>query len=191
MDDRLILEINEENAYVVITESYVAAYIDGNKNTLRLNLSEATFEVGSIVRQAGPNSTIIGSPKKDFFLADSGALLIGNGGDDTLQVSGNEADRCIILGGDGNDTIKALSTAKTVVPSCVFSGGQGNDIFFAVGMNIMVTDFAQGDRISIGDPNAWQILSDQGLVIKTEKTEALILDRFEPMPFVEGNYLGF
>ncbi|ACB54218.1 hypothetical protein cce_4871 [Crocosphaera subtropica ATCC 51142] len=191
MDDRLILEINEDNANVNITESYAAAYINVNRHTIRLNLSTADFEVGAIVRQAGLNSTIIGSSKIDFFLADSGALLVGNGGDDNLQVAGNGAENCIILGGTGNDTIKALSTAKTTVPSCVLSGGEGSDTFFAVGMKILVTDFEKGDRISIGDPNVKQFISDQGLVIKTEKTEALILDRFEPIPFVEGNYLGF
>ena len=129
--------------------------------------------------------------EKDIVQASTGSILVGNGGDDNLLVSGKEPGRCVIIGGTGADKLRAISSSKIKAPSCVLSGGTDVDSFLVIGMRILVTDFEAGERISLGSSSVKQTVTDLGLILETKETEALILQRFEPLEYVDGTYMGY
>ncbi len=191
MSKPTVINLNHDNQVIDISDRHTALAIQGNSHRVTLNLARASLEIGSVVSNLGKNSTVIGSPTTDFIFAGTGSFLVGNGGDDTLQVSGKDPGHCVQIGGTGNDTLKAISSSLVKAPSCVLSGGADIDTFFVIGMRVMITDLEAGEKISLGSSNVQQFVTDEGLLVQTDKTEALILQRFEPLAFVDGTYLGF
>ncbi len=96
-------------------------------NSIRGGSGSDTISTGAgndTVYGGAGNDSINGGNDNDYLSGDAGAdKLLGGAGDDTL------------LGGTGNDT---------------FTGGTGNDLFIYSAGNDVITDYATGDKISLG-----------------------------------------
>ena len=166
------ISITENNTNITLTDDYQNIAIEGNSFTATINLSKATVDKGTLTTNLGKTSTFYGTSADDFVFAKSGSLLVGNGGDDTLQVSGAFTESpCILIGGEGEDTLKVISSENIDSPNCILVGGPGTDEFILIGGKIMVADMEQGERISLGDSKVEQIITPEGLLLRTEKTE--------------------
>ena len=111
------------------------------------------------------NDSLAGGAGNDSLSGGSGAdKLFGNEGNDTLSGgSGNDnldggADDDTLSGGTGNDTL---------------AGGEGNDLFVYEAGKDVISDYARGDRISLGAAVTTVKASGSSVVFTVDKNNTL------------------
>ena len=97
------------------------------------------------------DNTINGGSNKDLLYGGAGNdSLVGNAGNDKLQGNGGND---ILDGGDGNDKLQGKGgndTLKGGAGNDTLTGEEGDDVFIYSAGNDVITDYAIGEKISLG-----------------------------------------
>ena len=97
-------------------------------------LSQAALPFAVITGTAG-NDTLTGSP-----VANSGQLILGLGGNDTLTAG--TGGNTTLDGGDGNDTLRDAGAAAAASIIDTMIGGAGDDIYVVTRANDVITELS-------------------------------------------------
>ena len=133
-----LIDANGKELSTVISDIKTVTY-DKNSSAKVTLASDVTIGDASartkaikITGNAKNNSVLGGSGKDTLYGADGNDYLVGGAGNDKLYgQNGNDT----LWGGAGNDSLK---------------GGEGADLFIYSAGNDVITDYAVGDKISIG-----------------------------------------
>lgn len=147
------------NAYqtsVTLNSDYSGSYTESFKNIVTIN-------------GAAANSIKITGNDKNNLISGNGTISGGNGGD-TIN-GGENADS--IFGDAGNDKLFGNAGDDTLNGGLGYdtlTGGEGKDVFIYEGGNDVITDYAEEDKISVGNSTISSVLiSGNDVILKIEK----------------------
>lgn len=122
-------------------------YINGGKGNDSLSGGDGDDTISGsagndVITGGAGNNSLSGGDGADRIYGGSGKdTILGGKGNDSL--TGNDGND-VISGNDGNDTLKGGAGNDTL------TGGAGNDLFVYSAGNDIITDYATGDKISLG-----------------------------------------
>ena len=118
-------------------------YSDGNPDGISYNKKKTVLTVTTDYEETSPDLADFESTVKNV---DASALKTG------IKITGNAKDNSIV-GGSGNDYLlggKGADTLNGGKGNDTLKGGAGNDIFIYTAGKDVISDYAEGDKISLG-----------------------------------------
>ena len=153
----------------IIYDNDSAAKITLGANVEVVDASKRTSAI-RLTGNALDNTILGGSGKDTLYGADGNDSLVGNAGNDKLYgQNGNDT----LWGGKGNDTLK---------------GGDGDDLFIYSAGKDVITDYAEGDKISIGAAISKSSIKGSDATFTIGKNTLTVKDGFgKEIVFIDAN----
>ena len=200
----VIVTVGDGSVTLKGAASLTTLNIDGNSTIATYDNSSAakiTLASGIVIGDASARTTaikitgnaldnsILGGSGKDTLYGKAGAdYLSGNAGNDKLY---GQAGNDYLEGGAGNDLLSGYSGNDTLwggTGNDTLTGGAGKDVFIYSEGKDVITDYASGDKISIGAAISKSSVKGSDATFIIDSSTLTVKDGFgKELVFVDGD----